>query len=151
MKYFFSDMGKLRLRRVMAKVVRRGLTGPRKFQLINPSVFETRAGASNITASESDDMSDSPTCTETAYIKAKKKELDAWNVVSDDMLKVSFELEALINTFCMVCSEAARYRCMECSTTAVFCEGCVKNTHTNSMHIYEKWNVSNMHSFIIHN
>ncbi|XDV26641.1 hypothetical protein PO909_030295 [Leuciscus waleckii] len=56
------------------------------------------------------------------------------------MLKVSFECSAPITTQCVVCQDHADYRCIECSTTAVFCEVCLKRTHRNSLHLPEKWN-----------
>ncbi|KAK2831180.1 hypothetical protein Q7C36_016266 [Tachysurus vachellii] len=57
------------------------------------------------------------------------------------MLKVSFECSAPITTQCVVCLEKhADYRCIECSTTAVFCEACLKRTHRNSLHLPDKWN-----------
>ncbi len=71
-------------------------------------------------------------CSETAYSKAKKRELHAWDAVKDDMLKVSFECSAPITTQCVVCLEHADYRCIECSTTAVFCEACLRRTHRNA-------------------
>ncbi|KAA0722931.1 hypothetical protein E1301_Tti013641 [Triplophysa tibetana] len=49
-------------------------------------------------------------CSETAYSKAKKRELHAWNAVKDDMLKVSFEGSAPITTQCVVCQEHGDYR-----------------------------------------
>ncbi|XP_026124397.1 uncharacterized protein LOC113106538 [Carassius auratus] len=56
------------------------------------------------------------------------------------MHKVSFECSAPITTQCAVCREHADYRCIECSSTAVFCEVCLKRIHRNSLHLPEKWN-----------
>ncbi|XP_026135780.1 uncharacterized protein LOC113113634 isoform X2 [Carassius auratus] len=56
------------------------------------------------------------------------------------MLKVTFECSASVTTQCAVCREHADYRCIECSSTAVFCEVCLKRIHRNLLHLPEKWN-----------
>ncbi|GAA6111800.1 uncharacterized protein LOC120485855 isoform X2 [Tachysurus ichikawai] len=140
-----------RFRNVKIKVVRRSITGPAKFSYLGqappqPNSKHTHSldPSTSITPeqAEPDDVAPSCSlCSETAYSKAKKRELHAWDAVKDDMLKVSFECSAPITTQCVVCLEKhADYRCIECSPTAVFCEACLKRTHRNSLHLPDKWN-----------
>ncbi|XP_028983462.1 uncharacterized protein LOC114842115 [Betta splendens] len=77
---------------------------------------------------------------ETAYTKAKKKELRAWDSLKEDMLRVSYESSAPSTNICALCKEHAEYRCLECSSTNMFCETCITKTHRNSLHLPEKWN-----------
>ena len=137
-----------RFRSVKIKVVRRCIAGRAKVSYLSqglpqPSAKQTHPSdpSTSVTPQvESDDVAPS-SCSETAYSKAKKREIHAWDAVKDDMLKVSFECSAPITTQCVVCLEDADYRCIECSTTAVFCEACLKRTHRNSLHLPDKWNV----------
>ncbi|XP_047672600.1 uncharacterized protein LOC125138365 isoform X2 [Tachysurus fulvidraco] len=141
-----------RFRNVKIKVVRRSITGPAKFSYLGqappqPNSKHTHSldPSTSITPqqAEPDDVAPSCSyaCSETAYSKAKKRELHAWDAVKDDMLTVSFECSAPFTTQCVVCLEKhADYRCIECSTTAVFCEACLKRTHRNSLHLPDKWN-----------
>ncbi|XP_047671797.1 uncharacterized protein LOC113660582 isoform X4 [Tachysurus fulvidraco] len=141
-----------RFRNVKIKVMRRFITGPAKFSYLGqappqPNSKHTHSldPSTSITPqqAEPDDVAPSCSyaCSETAYSKAKKRELHAWDAVKDDMLKVSFECSAPFTTQCVVCLEKhADYRCIECSTTAVFCEACLKRTHRNSLHLPDKWN-----------
>ncbi|XP_028449680.1 uncharacterized protein LOC114565687 isoform X1 [Perca flavescens] len=136
-----------RFRSVKIKVVRRCIAGRAKVSYLSqglpqPSTKQTHPSdpSTSVTPQvESDDVAPS-SCSETAYSKAKKREIHAWDAVKDDMLKVSFECSAPITTQCVVCLEDAEYRCIECSTTAVFCEACLKRTHRNSLHLPDKWN-----------
>ncbi len=143
-----------RFRSVKIKVVRRCIAGPAKVSYVNqglpqPNSKQTHPSdpsdpSTSITPqhAEPDDVAPNcSSCSETAYSKAKKRELHAWDAVKDDMLKVSFECSAPITTQCVVCLEHADYRCIECSTTAVFCETCLRRTHRNSLHLPDKWNV----------
>ncbi|KAG1930605.1 uncharacterized protein LOC120488660 isoform X1 [Pimephales promelas] len=132
-----------RSRSVKIKVVRRGIFGPAKVSYLSQGLPQPNSKQTNPTITsqpaEPDDVS--PNCSsESAYSRAKKRELHAWDAVKDDMLKVSFECSAPIATQCVVCLAHADYRCIECSTTAVFCESCLKRTHRNSLHLSDKWN-----------
>lgn len=142
-----------RFRNVKIKVVRRSITGSAKFSYLGqappqPNSKHTHSldPSTSITPQQAEPDDVAPSCSlysETAYSKAKKRELHAWDAVKDDMLKVSFECSAPTTTQCVVCLEKhADYRCIECSTTAVFCEACLKRTHRNSLHLPDKWNVS---------
>ncbi|XP_073702528.1 uncharacterized protein [Garra rufa] len=133
-----------RFRNVKIKVVRRCITGPAKVSYLSqglPQPDSKQTHPSDPSTSEPDEVAPScSSCSETAYSKAKRRELHAWDAVKDEMLKVSFECSAPITTQCVVCLEHADYRCIECSTTAVFCEACLKRTHRNSLHLPDKWN-----------
>lgn len=135
-----------RSRSVKIKVVRRCIVGPAKVSYLSQGLPQPNSKQTDPTITsqqaEPDDVAPScSSCSESAYSKAKKRELHAWDAVKDDMLKVSFECSAPIATQCVVCLEHADYRCIECSSTAVFCEGCLKRTHRNSLHLSDKWNV----------
>lgn len=137
----------VRFRIVKAKVVRRCLPGGRKVSYLSQGPKAPgQTGPSDPSTSQQTEQDDVPlsysSFSETAYNKAKKRELNAWDVVKDDMLKVSFECSAPVNTQCVVCLGQGDYRCLECSTTAVFCEACLRKTHKNSLHLPDKWNVS---------
>ncbi|XP_038568490.1 uncharacterized protein LOC119898352 [Micropterus salmoides] len=134
-----------RSRSVKIKVVRRCIVGPAKVSYLSQGLPQPNSKQTDPTITsqqaEPDDVAPScSSCSESAYSKAKKRELHAWDAVKDDMLKVSFECSAPIATQCVVCLEHADYRCIECSSTAVFCEGCLKRTHRNSLHLSDKWN-----------
>ncbi|XP_052427601.1 uncharacterized protein LOC127969577 isoform X1 [Carassius gibelio] len=145
----FSDMGKAlkmstRFRNVKIKLVRRSIAGPAKFSYLSqglpqPSYKQTHPSDPSITSQPAEPDDATPSCSESAYSKAKKRELHAWDAVKDDMLKVSFECSASVTTQCAVSREHADYRCIECSSTAVFCEVCLKRIHRNSLHLPEKW------------
>lgn len=79
---------------------------------------------------------------ETHYTKCSVRRLGVWNSLKPEMLRLSFESLAPASQFCSICKEHAEYRCLQCSTTAVFCETCIRATHRNSLHLPEKWNVS---------
>ncbi|XP_039662704.1 uncharacterized protein LOC120562852 [Perca fluviatilis] len=135
-----------RFRSVKIKVVRRCIAGRAKVSYLSqglpqPSAKQTHPSdpSTSVTPQVESDVAPS-SCSETAYSKAKKRGIHAWDAVKDDMLKVSFECSAPITTQCVVCLEDADYRCIECSTTAVFCEACLKRTHRNSLHLPDKWN-----------
>lgn len=83
-------------------------------------------------------------------VKAEKRALHAWDAVKDDMLKVSFECSAPVTTQCVVCLEHADCRCTECSTTAVFCEACLRRTCRNSLHLPDKVECKNSSMRSIH-
>ncbi|XP_052427017.1 uncharacterized protein LOC127969229 isoform X2 [Carassius gibelio] len=144
----FSDMGKAlkmtpRFRNVKIKLVRRSIAGPAKFSYLSqglpqPSYKQTHPSDPSITSQPAEPDDVTPSCSESAYSKAKKRELHAWNAVKD--VKVTFECSASVTTQCVVCREHADYRCIECSSTAVFCEVCLKRIHRNLLHLPEKWN-----------
>ncbi|XP_056604136.1 uncharacterized protein LOC130420674 [Triplophysa dalaica] len=139
----------VRFRSIKIKVLRRSITGPAKVSYLYQGLPEPNCKLTHpsdphksITPqqAEPDDVVPScSSCSETAYSKAKKRELHAWDAVKDDMLKVSFEGSAPITTQCVVCQEHGDYRCVKCSTTAVSCEACLKRTHRNSLHLPDKW------------
>ncbi|XDV22763.1 hypothetical protein PO909_027590 [Leuciscus waleckii] len=130
-----------RFRNVKIKVVRRTIAGPAKVSYLSQGLPQPNYKQTHPITSQQAELDDTtPSCSESAYSKAKKRELHAWDAVKDDMLKVSFECSAPITTQCVVCQDHADYRCIECSTTAVFCEVCLKRTHRNSLHLPEKWN-----------
>ncbi|XP_049331675.1 uncharacterized protein LOC111195712 isoform X3 [Astyanax mexicanus] len=79
-------------------------------------------------------------CSETAYTKAKRREISAWDLVKDDILKVSFACSAPITGLCIVCQDHGDYRCLDCGPTTVFCEACLKKSHRNLLHLPDKWN-----------
>lgn len=79
---------------------------------------------------------------DTAYSKAKKKELSVWESLKPELLRLALESSAPSTNTCCICKTQADFLCLECSTTAVFCENCVKASHKNSLHRPEKWNVS---------
>ncbi|CAM4645933.1 unnamed protein product [Leuciscus chuanchicus] len=124
-----------RFRSVKIKVVR-CIAGPAKVSYLSQGLPQPNSKQTHpsdpymsITSqqAEPDDVAPScSSCSESAYIK-------------DDMLKVSFECSAPITTQCVVCLEHADYRCIECSTTAVFCEVCLKRTHRNSLHLSDNY------------
>lgn len=124
-------------RSVRIKVVR-CITGPWKVSYLSqglPQPSSSQTGPSDSSTSitpqeaEPNDVTHScSSCTETAYSTAKGRELNAWDAVMDDMLKVSFKCSAPITTQWLVCREHGGYRCLECSATAVFCECCLKRT-----------------------
>lgn len=138
-------------RSVKIKVVRRCFAGPAKVSYLSQGLPEPNSKQTHpsspsmsITSQQAEPNDVAPSCSscsETAYSKAKKRELHAWDAVKDEMLKASFECSAPITTQCVVCLEHADYRCIECSSTAVFCEACLKRTHRNSLHLPDKWNV----------
>ncbi|XP_056604140.1 uncharacterized protein LOC130420676 isoform X2 [Triplophysa dalaica] len=135
----------VRFRSVKIKVLRRSITGPAKVSYLYQGLPEPNCKLTPPSdphksiapqQAEPDDVVPScSSCSETAYSKAKKRELHAWDAVKDDMLKVSFEGSAPITAQCVVCQEHGDYRCVKCSTTAVFCEACL-----NSLHLPDKWN-----------
>ncbi|CAM4721750.1 unnamed protein product [Leuciscus chuanchicus] len=137
-----------RLRNIKIKVLRRNINGCVKVHYLThkdipkPSSQQTGLLDSTLVPSEQDEAAGCSSSSETAYSKAKKRELNAWNTVKEDMLKVSFETSAPITSKCSVCQRHADYRCLECSTTAVLCEACLRRTHHNSLHVPDKWNNS---------
>jgi len=129
-------------------VLRRNINGCVKVHYLThkeipkPSSQQTGLLDSTLVPSEQDEAAGCSSSSETAYSKAKKRELNAWDAVKEDMLKVSFETSAPISSKCSVCQRQADYRCLECSTTAVLCEACLRRrTHHNSLHVPDKWNV----------
>lgn len=115
-------------------MVRICITGPSKVSYLSqglPQPSSSQTGSDSSTSikpeeAQPDEVTHScSSCTVTSSSKAKKKELNVWDAVMDDMLKVSFECSAPITAQCFVCREHGNYRCLECSTTAVFCEGCL--------------------------
>ncbi|XP_026113493.1 uncharacterized protein LOC113092115 isoform X1 [Carassius auratus] len=134
-----------RFRNVKIKLVRRSIAGPAKFSYLSqglphPSYKQTHSSDPSITSQPAEPDDATPSCSESVYSKAKKRELHAWDAVKDEMLKVMFECSAPVTTQCAVCREHADYRCIECSSTAVFCEVCLKRIHRNLLHLPEKWN-----------
>ncbi|KAA0722937.1 hypothetical protein E1301_Tti021658 [Triplophysa tibetana] len=90
-----------RFKSVKIKVLRRSITGPAKVSYLYQGLPEPNCKVTHPSdpqktftpqQAEPDDVVPScSSCSETAYSKAKKIELHAWNAVKDDMLKVSFE------------------------------------------------------------
>lgn len=138
-----------RLRSVRIKVVR-CITGPWKVSYLSqglPQLSSSQTGPSDSSTSvtpreaEPDDVTHScGSCTETAYSKAKRRELNARDAEMHDTLKVSFKCSAPITTQGLVCREHGDYGRLECSATAVFCECCPKRTHKNLLRLPDRWN-----------
>lgn len=116
-----------RFRSVGIKVVR-CITGRWQVSYLSqglPQPTSSQTGPSDSSTSitpreaERDDVTHScSSCTEAAYSKAKRRALNAWDAVMDDMLKVSFKCSAPITTRWLVCREHGDYRCLERSATS---------------------------------
>ncbi|XP_056095222.1 uncharacterized protein LOC130073689 [Rhinichthys klamathensis goyatoka] len=81
-----------RSRSVKIKVVRRGIVGPAKVSYLSQGLPQPNSKQTNPTITsqpaEPDDVAPNcSSCSESAYSKAKKRELHAWDAVKDDMLK----------------------------------------------------------------
>ncbi|XP_059381443.1 uncharacterized protein LOC132116593 [Carassius carassius] len=81
-----------RFRNVKIKLVRRSVAGPAKLSYLSqglpqPSFKQTHPSDPSITSQLADPDDATPSCSESAYSKAKKRELHAWDAVKDEMLK----------------------------------------------------------------
>ncbi|XP_026113495.1 uncharacterized protein LOC113092115 isoform X2 [Carassius auratus] len=81
-----------RFRNVKIKLVRRSIAGPAKFSYLSqglphPSYKQTHSSDPSITSQPAEPDDATPSCSESVYSKAKKRELHAWDAVKDEMLK----------------------------------------------------------------
>ncbi|XP_078586246.1 uncharacterized protein LOC144868145, partial [Branchiostoma floridae x Branchiostoma japonicum] len=78
----------------------------------------------------------------TTYTEQRRKELDSWIKVRDQLFATNIELSAPLCHTCSICGKGELgtfYRCRECGPTAVFCTTCLEQQHRNSFHIPEIW------------
>ena len=142
-------MPKYKFKTKKIKVLRKTIGGGAKSSVLTNLGSDASTSAMDTgppSSTPSGDLHEVPPFTsdaETPYRRAKRKELSIWDSIKDKMLQVSLQSAAPTSQQCSICSaQNAEYRCMECSSTSVFCETCVKTTHKNSLHLPEKWNVS---------
>ncbi|XP_059353826.1 uncharacterized protein LOC132123107 [Carassius carassius] len=77
-----------RFRNVKIKVVRRTIAGPAKVSYLSQGLPQPNYKQTHPITSQQAELDDTtPSCSESAYSKAKKRELHAWDAVKDDMLK----------------------------------------------------------------
>ena len=70
---------------------------------------------------------------------------EAWKAIRSDLLKAATESFAMpLEQCCLLCSDAAQYRCIQCGPNCYYCSQCLGYSHckTNLFHIPEEWVVS---------
>ncbi|XP_030597438.1 uncharacterized protein LOC115788522 isoform X2 [Archocentrus centrarchus] len=136
----------VRFRTNQIKIKRKTIGGGVKFSYLQKSSSPPSLGQTGTPkpvtplAENTDDITCNTFDEETAYSKAKRKEASLWDSLKDQILQVSYKSSAPSTNICIVCKENGEYRCLECSSTGVFCKNCIRKTHMNSLHLPEKWN-----------
>ena len=78
---------------------------------------------------------------------------EAWKAIRSDLLKAATESFAMpLEQSCLLCSDTARYRCIQCGPNCYYCSQCLGYSHckTNIFHIPEEWVVSDDTVHIYH-
>ena len=83
---------------------------------------------------------------------SQKAAVVAWGQVRSALLDAVIESNAMPadNPFCIKCSEAANYRCLQCAPWAYYCHQCYINSHTviNLFHVGEVWEVRRYNTIV---